>query len=125
KFTPGALSSSSFNGEVVGITFGDTACCVAYNKTLIESVGYPLPKDQMTYSETAEYLKGLVKALPEGHYASGLGARHEFSIEAFARQQGMYGVTTEDGKALGYTKEIFGDYLQYYYDLFKAGVNGP
>ena len=125
NFTPGALSGSSYNGELVGITFGDTAACVAINKTLIESVGYPLPKDQMTYTENAEWLKGLAKVLPAGYYASGLAARHEFSIETFARQHGMYGVTTEDGKALGYTKEVFGKFLQYYYDLFKAGVNGP
>jgi len=125
KFTPGALSSSSFNGQLVGITFGDTACCIAINKSLIERVGYPLPKDQMTYSETAEWLKGLAKVLPEGYYASMLGARHEFSIETFTRQHGLYGVTTEDGKALGYTKEILAKFLNYYYDLFKAGVNGP
>ncbi len=125
KFTPGALSSSSYNGKVVGITFGDTASVLAYNKTLIESVGYPLPKDQMTYTEIAEYLKGLAKVLPQGTYASGLTERAEYTIENFARNYGVYGVTSEDGKSLGYTKEILAKYLNYYLDLYKAGVNGP
>jgi multiple sugar transport system substrate-binding protein len=125
KFTPGALSSSSYDGKLVGITFGDTASVLAYNKTLIESVGYPLPKDQMTYSEMADYLKGLAKVLPSGTYASGLTERAEYAIENFARNYGMYGVTSKDGKTLGYTKEVLAKYLSYYYDLYKAGVNGP
>ncbi len=125
KFTPGALSSSSFNGKLVGITFGDTGSVLAYNKTLIESVGYALPKDQMTYSEMAEYLKGLAKLLPQGTYASGMTQRAEYAIENFARNFGMYGVTSEDGKSLGYTKEVLAKYLSYYLDLYNAGVNGP
>lgn len=125
KYTPGALSSSSYNGKLVGITFGDTGSVLAFNKTLIESVGYPLPKDQMTYSEIAEYLKGLAKVLPKGTYASGLTERAEYTIENFARNYGMYGVTSEDGKSLGYTKEVLAKYLNYYLDLYKAGVNGP
>lgn len=124
NYTPGALSSSSYNGQLVGVSFGDTASCAVYNKTLIESVGYPLPKDQMLYSELAEYLKGLAAALPAGTYAAELGSRHEHILEAFTRQQGGYGVTSEDGKSLGYTKEMLTKYFSYYYDLFKAGVYG-
>lgn len=125
KFTAGALSSSSYNGELVGITFGDTACVAAFNKTLIESVGYPLPKDQMTYTETADYLKGLTKVLPEGTYASGFTPRAEYTIETFARNYGLNGVTSKDGKSLGYTKEVLKKFLDYYMDLYKAGVYGP
>lgn len=123
SFTPGALSSSSYNGELVGITFGDTASCIAYNKTLIESVNHPLPTDQMTYGEYADYLKELAKKLPKGYYASGLDAHHEASIEIFTRQNGLYGVTSEDGGSLGYTKEVLTKFLSYYLDLYKAGVN--
>ena len=125
KFTSGALSGSSYNGELVGITFGDTASCIVYNKSLLERVGYDMPEDQMLYSDFADYLKGLVPLLPEGSYAMQLGSHHEHSIENYVRQRGCYGLTTEDGKELGYTKEIMADYWNYWYDLFLAGVNGP
>ncbi len=126
KFTAGALSSSSYDGKLVGITLGDTACVAAFNKTLIESAGYPLPKDQMTYTETADYLKGLAKVLPKGTYACGFTTpRAEYTIETFARNYGLYGVTSKDGKSLGYTKDVLAKYLNYYLDLYKAGVFGP
>ncbi len=125
NYTPGALNGSSYNGELVGITFGDTASTIVYNKTLIESVGYQLPKDQMTWTEYSTYLKGLAAKLPDGVYASDLGCRHEHTIENFARQSGFYGITTEDGKALGYTKEALVEYLNFHYDMFQAGVMPP
>ena len=77
KFTPGALSSSSYEDKLVGITMGDTASVLCFNKTLIEKANYSLPTDQMTYGEFGEFLKGLAKELPEGHYAAGDLARHE------------------------------------------------
>jgi multiple sugar transport system substrate-binding protein len=124
KFTKGALSGSSYNGKVVGITLGDTTSCAVYNKTLLEKAGYPLPGDQMSYSEFAAYLKGLVPKLPGGTYAFLLNVNNEAAIENFVRQYGCYGVTTEDGKQPGYTKEILAKFINYYYDLFKAGVSG-
>jgi multiple sugar transport system substrate-binding protein len=124
-FTKGALSGSSYDGKLVGITFGDTASIMVYNKSILDSVGYPPPKNQMSYSEYATYLKGLVPLLPKGTYASDVGARHEHMIENFSRQHGFYGVTSEDGKQLGYSKEVLAKFLGFYYDLFKAGVCGP
>lgn len=125
SFTPGALAGSSYNSKLVGITFGDTASTIVYNKTLIKSVGYELPKDQMTWTEYGTYLKGLAKKLPEGFYASDLGTRHEHTIENFARQLGFYGITSADGKSLGYTKEALTEYLNFHYDMFKAGCMPP
>jgi multiple sugar transport system substrate-binding protein len=125
NFTPGALNGSSYNGELVGITLGDTASTIVYNKTLIESVGYALPKDQMTWTEYSTYLKGLAEKLPDGVYASDLGCRHEHTIENFARQMGFYGITSEDGKSLGYTKEALTEYLNFHYDMFEAGCMPP
>ena len=125
NFTPGALAGSSFNDKLVGITFGDTASGIVYNKTLIESVGYALPKDQMTWTEYSTYLKGLADKLPDGFYASDLGARHEHTVEQFARQMGFYGITSADGKALGYTKEALTEYLNFHMDMFDYGCMPP
>jgi multiple sugar transport system substrate-binding protein len=124
KFTKGALSGSSYNDKVVGITFGDTTSCVVYNKTLLEKAGHPLPNDQMSYSEFGAYLKDLVPKLPKGSYALILNNNNEAAIENFARNYGCYGVTSEDGKSLGYTKEILAQFIGFHHDLFKAGASG-
>jgi multiple sugar transport system substrate-binding protein len=124
KYTRGALSGSSYNGKVVGITLGDTAGCLVYNKSILEKIGYPLPGDQMTYSEMAAYLKGMVPKLPKDTYAFILNNNNDAAPENFARNYGRYGITTEDGKDLGYTKEILKKFYEYYYDLFKAGASG-
>ena len=124
NYTRGALSASSYNGQVVGITFGDTTAAMVYNKSLLERLGHPLPKDQMTYSEFGAYLKALVPKLPKGSYAFILNNNNEAAIENYARNYGCYGVTTADGKALGYTKDILTSYYNFYYDLFKSGVSG-
>ena len=124
NYTQGALSGSSYNGKVVGITLGDTTACMVYNKSLLERAGYPLPKDQMSYSEFGAYLKGLVAKLPKGTVAFQLNNNNEAAIENFARNFGCYGVTSADGKQLGYTKEILATYLNFWLDLYKAGVCG-
>jgi multiple sugar transport system substrate-binding protein len=124
SYTKGALSGSSYNGKVVGITFGDTTSAVVYNKTVLEKAGYPEPKDLMKYSELSAYLKGLVPKMEKGSYAFILNFNNETAIENFVRQYGCYGVTSEDGKQPGYTKEILTKFINFYHDLFKAGVMG-
>ena len=124
NFTQGALSGSSYNGKVVGITLGDTTACMVYNKTLLQKVGSPLPTDQMTYSQFGAFLKNLVSKLPQGSVAFILNNNNEATIENFARNYGCYGVTSADGKQLGYTKEVLTNFMNFYYDLFKSGVSG-
>jgi multiple sugar transport system substrate-binding protein len=124
NYTKGALSSSSYNGKVVGITLGDTAGGMAFNKSIIERAGHPLPKDQMTYSEFAAYLKALSPKLPKDTYAFILNNNNDVVIENFTRNYGGYGLVTADGKQLGYTKDILTKFINFYYDLFKSGVSG-
>jgi ABC-type glycerol-3-phosphate transport system substrate-binding protein len=124
NYTQGALSGSSYNNQVVGITLGDTTACMVYNKSLLEKVGHPLPKDQMSYREFGDYLKSLAPKLPRGTVAFQLNNNNEAAIENFARNYGCYGVTSADGKQLGYTREILTDYLNFWLDLYKADVMG-
>lgn len=125
NYSEGALSSSAYNGEQVGVTFGDTTTCIVYNKTLIENAGYSLPKDSMSYTEFGEYLKGLAAVLPEGTYASDIVANIDSAIGPFVRQKGGFGVISEDGKSLGYTKEMLTEFYGFYLDLQNAGAIPP
>ena len=124
NFTNGALSGSSYNGKVVGITLGDTTGCLVYNKSFLERIGHPLPTDSMSYSEFGQYLKTMVPKLPRGSVAFILNNNNETAIENYARNYGRYGITSEDGKELGYTREILASYYNFYYDLFQNGVSG-
>ena len=78
----------------------------------------------MTYG-SLESFERIGEGAPEGHYAAGDLARHEFAIENFTRQHGKDGVVTKDGKELGYTKEILADYLKFHLDMYESGVYGP
>jgi multiple sugar transport system substrate-binding protein len=123
NYTKGALSGSSYNGNIVGITFGDTTTGVVYNKTMLDKIGYPVPTDLMKYSELSAYLKGLVPKMEKGSYAFILN-NNEMGIQNFVRQYGCYGVISADGKQPGYTKEILAKFINFHYDLFKVGVMG-
>ena len=122
NFTSGALAASSFNGVLHGITFGDTSPVMIYNRTLIESVGYHLPWDSMSFSEFRDYLVGLQELLPDGYYASQIMVGFDSAIEAFIRQRGGPGFLEADGVTLGYSREMLMEYFQFFYDLYQLGV---
>jgi len=126
SFTAGALSGSTIQGNLVGITMGDTSSATVYNKSLLERLGVTeMPSDQMLMSEFADYLKALVPLMPDGHYVAELFARGEQNMEIFMRQHGFYGLTTEDGTEVGFSREALADFFNYHLDLYNAGVYGP
>lgn len=126
SYTAGALSSSSYNGELVGITLGDTASGLVYNQTILDKVGVKLPAEQMTYSQMKDLGKELVSKLDDGIYAFDYSAAFWMeSIEAYARSRGCYGMTNETGDEIGYTKEILKDFFAYHKELYDLGAYGP
>jgi multiple sugar transport system substrate-binding protein len=61
-----AVQSGTLNGNLYGVSTGVTMPALVYNRTLIESVGAPLPKASQSYEEFYEYLVTLSDLLPEG-----------------------------------------------------------
>lgn len=124
NFTEGSLAAGQFEGQQLFITFGDTVAVLAYNRTLIDSLGMDPPSGAMTYSEFIDYLTELNEVLPDDMWPF-LGAwEHQF--ENHVRQFGAEMVAYVDGeRVLGYTPEILESYFQFAYDLLQAGLTPP
>jgi multiple sugar transport system substrate-binding protein len=65
---PSAIESGTINGHLYGVSTGVTMPALAYNKSLIERVGAPLPPKTLSYAEFDRYLTLLKSKLPAGVY---------------------------------------------------------
>lgn len=63
-----AVQSGTIDGQLYGVSTGVTMPALAYNRSLLEREGIPLPETSMTYEEFREYLVMLRDNLPEGMY---------------------------------------------------------
>ena len=122
NFTQGALDAGKgSDGIQYFITFGDTAACLAYNETLIESTGLDMPTDGMSFDEYRDYLVALQAKLPEGYYAGNQEVSFDHVFENYIEQQG-YHLLSDDGKSIGYPKEVLKAFYTYWQDLAELGV---
>jgi len=65
---PSAVESGTLDRHLYGVSTGVTMPALAYNKSLLQRVGAPLPKVSMTYAEFRAYLVSLKSKLPAGVY---------------------------------------------------------
>jgi multiple sugar transport system substrate-binding protein len=65
---PGSLAAGSLNGHLYGVSVGITIPALAYNKTLLQKAGAPLPPVSSTYDEFRSYLARIKPLLPAGIY---------------------------------------------------------
>lgn len=115
------LDACSCEGELTFISAGDTVSSLIYDETIIEEAGMELPWPDMTYSEYVDYCKELQSKLPEGVWATNYNWEHNF--ENHVRQHG-YELISDDGKELGYPKEVVVSFFELYQELLDAGC-GP
>ena len=60
------IPATDADGNLYAISLGTNTLVLAYNKTMIETAGVALPKDNMTWDELIAYGKELKAKLPEG-----------------------------------------------------------
>ena len=120
-FTKGALASGTYKGTLIGVTMGDTMVAIVYNKTILDKAGVAPPTEDMDTEQFKQYLIRLAPKLPKGIWAAPDGSGFEHFFENTVRQQG-YSIVTEDGKQLGFPKEVLAGYYKYWQDLIKAGA---
>jgi multiple sugar transport system substrate-binding protein len=65
---PGSLAAGSLNGRLYGVSVGITIPALAYNKSMLERAGAPLPPISSTYDEFQAYLMRIKALLPAGIY---------------------------------------------------------
>lgn len=124
SFTKGALAAGTYRGTLIGITMGDTMIALVYNKTILDKAGVAPPTEDMNTEQLKDYLIKLAPKLPEGVWPAADGANFEHLYEDTVRQNG-YEIVSQDGKSLGYPKEILAGYYKYWMDLIKAGAVPP
>jgi len=112
-------------GNLYIITFGDTVSVIAFNQTLIESVGMPLPRNGMTYSEFIEYALELQELLPDGVWASN-GNPWEHQFLNHARQFGGLIVDEVNGvRQIGFRPQDLQGYYEFYMTKLELGLSPP
>lgn len=121
-FSQGSIDGGSWNDTLYGITFGDTVSVLAFNKTLIESVGMELPWPDMTYSEFIAYATELSHALPDGVWGTTYMWEHQF--ENLTRNFGGQ-LVEECGTEVGFTEEVLWIFYDYLYQLLTNEAGPP
>ena len=66
RFDQTALIPATRDGNLWVVSLGTNTLVLAYNKTMIETAGVALPKDNMTWDELIAYGQELKAKLPEG-----------------------------------------------------------
>lgn len=121
-FTQGSIDGGSWEGTLYAITFGDTVAMLAYNRTLIESVGMDPPWPDMLYSEYIAFAIELAQLMPEGTWASMYGWEHQF--ENLTRNfDGQ--MVADCGTEVGFTEDVLRMFYDFSYQLLISGAAPP
>lgn len=65
QFDQQVLETGTLDGNLYGISLGTNVLSLAYNRTMLEEAGAPMPSDNMTWDEFIEYGRVLRDLLPD------------------------------------------------------------
>ena len=123
----GALDMVSQNGHIYGISVGNTYLGLVYNKGLLQRVGAPLPKNNMSYDELRAYLVSIKPLLPADVYPMmdvAFTSQGETYFGHYLRTRGVvsYNAAT---KSTQVTPAVIKDYLDIFADYRANGLIPP
>jgi len=123
RFDQTALIPATRDGKLWCVSLGTNTLVLAYNKTMIEAAGVPLPKDNMTWDELIAYGRELKAKLPKGVAPFVDNSTNQANyLSYFYRQQGTP-VWTSDGGGKSYaTVESAKKWLHMWADLRAEGL---
>lgn len=96
---------------------------IVYNRTLLDQAGVGFPKPGYTWTDFANFLDELARALPNGTWPIEDHAGQITQFEIFVRQHGHEMYTSSGG--IGFSRDEARAWYQYWYDLRQAGVLTP
>lgn len=121
-FDQSQINQGTVDGKLYAVSVGGNMPALIYNKTMIEKAGMQPPADNLTWDTFASYLADLGKRLPSGTYA--LDHYNGPMFDIWVRQ--LYPESyTPDNKKPNYTVSDVQNYLQYWENLRRAGLNVP
>lgn len=124
RFDQNALiPATDTDGKLYAISLGTNTLILAYNKTMIETAGVALPKDNMTWDELLAYGTELKAKLPEGvaPYVDNSTNQANY-LSYFYTQQGTDLWTKDDGGKSYATVESAQKWLQMWADMRAEGL---
>ncbi|MFZ6026315.1 MAG: ABC transporter substrate-binding protein [Chloroflexota bacterium] len=124
RFDQNALvPATDADGNLYAVSLGTNTLVLAYNKTMIETAGVALPKDNMTWDEMIAYGKELKAVLPEGVSAFVDNSTNQANyLSYFYTQQGTDLWTLDEGGKSYATIESAQKWLQLWADMRADGL---
>jgi len=120
-----AINAGTRNGVLYAISAGTNMPALVYNKSLLQRVGAPLPKVDMTWAEFDTWLRAVQARLPQGTYAmTDNGATTTGSV-FFGYWAGDNQTPVWDGTRTHLTAAIVQRYLELWAGWRQAGVIPP
>lgn len=111
-------ATDAADSNLYAVSLGTNTLVLAYNKTMIETAGVALPKDNMTWDEMVAYGKELKAKLPEGVAPFVDNSTNQANyLSYFYVQQGTALWTNDDGGKSYATVESAQKWLQLWADM--------
>ena len=123
QFDQTALIPATVDNKLWVVSLGTNTLVLAYNKTMIETAGVALPKDNMTWDELLAYGKELKAKLPKGVAPFVDNSTNQANyLSYYYRQQGTPLWTSDSGGKSYATVETAKKWLQMWADMRTQGL---
>ncbi|MBN2118666.1 MAG: extracellular solute-binding protein [Anaerolineales bacterium] len=117
------IPASDAEGNLYAVSLGTNTLILAYNKTMIETAGSALPKDNLTWDEMIAYGKELKAKLPEGVAPFVDNSTNTANyLSYFYTQEGTQLWTLDEGGKSYATVESARKWLQLWADMRAEGL---
>lgn len=123
QFDQVALNAGTQDGNLYAVSLGTNTLVLAYNKTLIESVGASVPDYNLTWDELIAYGKELKSKLPDGVFPfvdNSTNQANYFSY--YCQQEGTPLWTSDQGGKSYMTLETSNKWIQLWAGLREEGL---
>jgi len=119
-FPASALSNSTVDGRVYGVTTGGNATALLINKDIIDAAGLELPDtDHWTWEEFADFAQQVSENTPDGTF--GVEVRPHAFLLAYINQRDGIGAFTADGH-VNASPETIADFYNMIIDWQNRGA---
>ena len=98
KFDQAVLTTGTLNGNLYGVCLGTNCLVLAYNKTILENAGAPLPSDNMTWDQLIAYGEQIKPLLPDGVFPFVDNSVNQTNYFSYFMQQRNEPIWTAEGK---------------------------
>ncbi|NLN45287.1 MAG: extracellular solute-binding protein [Clostridiaceae bacterium] len=119
------LDTGKVDGVLYALPIGVSIDGLMHNKTLIESVGMEPPSFEISYEDFTDYVLELQSKLPDNIWAITDQGRDQKVAATYIRQKFGVEFYSDDGKALGFTKENLKDWMNWWQVFRDAGAVVP